>query len=294
MISAVLLVFPSFAAAYPFGGMIGQIIFCYNNAIYAAVGPPRGGPFIWTPSTRTYQFGPPTHTGQWLLGLAAPPYYCLVSVQPIIVWSGILMTMEGSSGGAAPGLPGGGGGAGGGSIGGGGTGGGGTGGGGSAGIGHVVISEVYPRADQAHGGTTAHQWIELYNGTGSAVNVSQWVIQSANTSQTLPANTSIPAGGYLVFTGTTSVRTIWTISQNAQVVAFPNAFAGFTANGDHVYLRDQAGAKIDAMSWGSDTTGYVPASPAVVQGHALIRKTLTSDTDTSSDWIDTSAPTPGR
>src|SRR3954466_13564666 len=101
--------FPFVALASPFGGSIGQIVFCYNDAIYAAVGPPRGGPYIWTPSTQTYQFGPPSHTGQWLLGLAAPPYYCLVSIQPIVVWSGILMTMEGSSGSAAPGSPGGGG-----------------------------------------------------------------------------------------------------------------------------------------------------------------------------------------
>jgi len=99
------LALPFTAFAFPFGGSIGQIIFCYNNAIYTVVGPPRGGPYIWTPSTRTYQFGPPSHSGQWLLGLAAPPYYCLVSIQPIIVFSGILMTMEGSSGGAAPAVP---------------------------------------------------------------------------------------------------------------------------------------------------------------------------------------------
>src|SRR5438045_1399885 len=98
VVAAGTLMLPLSAYAYPFGGMIGQIVFCYNNAIYAAVGPPRGGPFIWTPSTRTYQFGPPRQVGQWLLGLAAPPYYCLVSIQPLIVWSGILMTMEGSSG----------------------------------------------------------------------------------------------------------------------------------------------------------------------------------------------------
>ncbi len=93
---------PSLAFAFPFGGQIHQIIFCYNDAIYVNLGPPRGGPFIWTPSTRTYRVGPPLHSGQWLLGLAAPPYYCVVSRQPIIVWSGILMTMEGSSGAAAP------------------------------------------------------------------------------------------------------------------------------------------------------------------------------------------------
>lgn len=97
-----LLLSPFPVSAFPFGGQINQIIFCYNNAIYTNLGPPRGGPFIWTPSTKTYRFGPPLRTGQWLLGLAAPPYYCIVSKEPIIVWSGILMTMEGSSGAPAP------------------------------------------------------------------------------------------------------------------------------------------------------------------------------------------------
>jgi hypothetical protein len=93
----VLLAFPSLTFAFPFGGAIGQIIFCYNDAIWVNVGPPRGGQFVWTPSTKTYQFGPPSHSGQWLLGLASPPYYCLVSIVPIIVYTGIAITMMGSS-----------------------------------------------------------------------------------------------------------------------------------------------------------------------------------------------------
>src|SRR3989344_2894100 len=91
------LIVPSYTSAFPYGGQISQIIFCYNNAIFARTGPPRGGDFIWTPSTKTYQFGPPRRAGQWHLGLAAPPYYCVVSIQPVIVWPGILITMMGSS-----------------------------------------------------------------------------------------------------------------------------------------------------------------------------------------------------
>lgn len=91
------LVVPTFTSAFPYGGQISQIIFCYNSAIFARTGPPRGGDFIWTPSTRTYQFGPPSHAGQWHLGLAGPPYYCVVSIEPVIVWPGILITMMGSS-----------------------------------------------------------------------------------------------------------------------------------------------------------------------------------------------------
>ncbi len=91
------LVLPLFAHAFPFGGAIGTIVPCYNNAIYASLGPPRGGPYIWTPATRTYQFGPPRHSGQWLLGLASAPYYCVVSIFPVIVWPGTHIDMMGSS-----------------------------------------------------------------------------------------------------------------------------------------------------------------------------------------------------
>lgn len=93
----VTLILPISAAAAPFGGQASLVIPCYNNAIYSAVGPPRGGPYIWTPATRTYKNGPPTHAGQWLLGLSGAPYYCIVSILPIIVWSGIQITMLGTS-----------------------------------------------------------------------------------------------------------------------------------------------------------------------------------------------------
>ena len=89
--------FPTLASAYPFGGAAGQVLPCYNNAIYVSVGAPIGGPHIWTPSTQTYSFGPPTHSGQWLLGLASAPYYCIVSILPVIVWPGTAITMLGTS-----------------------------------------------------------------------------------------------------------------------------------------------------------------------------------------------------
>jgi hypothetical protein len=97
IILALLMFAPATALAQPFGGPITQIIFCYNQAIYTVVGPPRGGIYIWTPGTKTYPFGPPAHAGQYLLGLYGAPYYCLVSIVPIIVFPGIAMTMLGSS-----------------------------------------------------------------------------------------------------------------------------------------------------------------------------------------------------
>ena len=92
-----ILSFPSAAAAAPFGGRASIVVPCYNNAIFSSVGAPRGGDYIWTPATRTYKNGPPTHAGQWLLGLSGAPYYCIVSILPVIVWSGIGITMLGTS-----------------------------------------------------------------------------------------------------------------------------------------------------------------------------------------------------
>ena len=97
ILALVAFVYPAFVFAFPFGGQAGMVLPCYNQAIYASLGPPRGGPYVWTPSTKTYAFSAPTHAGQWLLGLAGAPYYCIVSIQPVIVWPGTYITMMGSS-----------------------------------------------------------------------------------------------------------------------------------------------------------------------------------------------------
>ena len=96
-----LLIVPSLSYGFPFGGQTQVHHYCYNQAIYALLSPPRGGPYIWTPSTKTYQFGPPRGVGQWLLGLTGPPYYCVVTRSPIFVKEGMSIMMMGSSGAAA-------------------------------------------------------------------------------------------------------------------------------------------------------------------------------------------------
>jgi hypothetical protein len=81
-----------------YGGPIGVIHGCFNTVIYTVLGAPRGGPFIWSPTvTRTYAFGPPSHSGQYLLGNAGPSYFCVQSILPIIVQAGLLELMNGSS-----------------------------------------------------------------------------------------------------------------------------------------------------------------------------------------------------
>ena len=96
-IGIALFVFPLSARAYPFGGQVNMIIPCFNAAIYAVLGGPQGGAYIWTPETRTYQYGAPTREGQWVLGLTSVPYICLVWPAPLFVLPGIAISMMGSS-----------------------------------------------------------------------------------------------------------------------------------------------------------------------------------------------------
>jgi hypothetical protein len=95
-LAAFMLVAPKVQAA-PFGGQASTVIPCYNQVIWAMLGPPIGGPHIWSAGTVTYLNGPPRHAGQWILGLNGAPYFCIVEIQPLIVFAGKHITMMGSS-----------------------------------------------------------------------------------------------------------------------------------------------------------------------------------------------------
>jgi hypothetical protein len=287
---------PLLASAFPFGGQISTVVPCYNQAIFARIGAPRGGDFIWTPATKTYQFGPPSFSGQWLLGLASAPYYCIVSIEPLIVWPGIAIDMMGSSGSAAPTIrqllsggtvsptpqppttptpaptvtqP--------------------------TSIGHIVVSEVYYNVDSAHGGKTLNQWVELFNGTKSSVDVSGWTIQNAGAQTAVPPGSTLSSGQFLIIFGSASSTAFWSIPATAKVVSLGGLIdGGLSTASDAVILKNPAGALVDAVSWGTNKSGFASPLPPSLSGYSLSRKSLVQDTDTANDWSSSSVPTPGK
>ena len=92
-----LLLTPQKAQAFEWGGRFNTVIPCFNAVIWAQTGAPRGGNYIWTPATATYANGPPSSAGQYGIGLAGPPYFCIVFPYPLVVFPGIIMTMLGTS-----------------------------------------------------------------------------------------------------------------------------------------------------------------------------------------------------
>jgi hypothetical protein len=160
---------------------------------------------------------------------------------------------------------------------------------------HLLVSEVYPLADGAHGGDVAHQWIELFNPTSATATLSHWVVQTSHSSYTIPNGTVLGPKQYLVVGGTSDVRATWTVPASSQVLVTPDAFGGgFGSAGDRVRLLSDASSTIDALSWGADASVFSPAAMNPATGHSLIRSSLARDLDTAGDWVDTSAPTPGR
>lgn len=286
---------PFFASASPFGGQARLVVPCYNEgAIYASLGAPIGGPYVWLPSTRTYLFGPPQYAGQWLLGLAGGPWYCLVSWKPVVTWAARSIYMMGSSGagGGSNGRP-----------------------GGSiytpgplsetdptinsrepslTGR-HVVINEVFYAVDSAHGTSPANQFIEIYNNDTATVDLSGWHIQTSSSSSTIPVGTSLTPGSYLVIVASPATANYWTIPSTVRVVSVGATIGGgLSTPGDYIRLRNTSLMTVDGVSWGSNST-ELSAPPAVVgSGHSLARISSTADTDTSSDWNDRVTPNPGR
>lgn len=300
---SVILAVPFVTHAFPFGGRASTVLQCvFNSTIYANLGPPRGGEYIWTTATRTYQFGPPSHAGQWLLGLAGAPYYCIYRISPLTIYTGISISMMGSSGPGSPSapptrnpslpslaspstpstnpsstptptpgpLP-------------------------PPGVtGKVLISEVYYAVDTARGAKPANEWVEIYNDTLSAVNLSGWKIEDAIQSDTLPSGITLAPGKFIIVADSAATRTLWNLPQDVQFVALESPLGDGLANaGDRVLLRSDTGAIVDAVSWGTNTSAFVPSAQTASYGRSLSRVPFPADTNTASDWAER-PPSPGK
>ncbi len=311
---------PVVASAFPFGGQITIYHVCYNETIFARLSPPVPGDYVWTRSTKTYQFGPPRNVGQWLLGLTSIPYDCLWSVNPIYVQPAIAIMMMGSSGPAAPTytpppveappstamqvkvaktvkapksakapestkapdakkaetvkaddpyitnqdeVP----------------------------ANRVLITEVFYNVDTAHGKDPDHEWVEIYNGTNTTVNLSGWKIQNSGGSDTLPSVT-LGSKKYLVIVPSSEFLTYWPSTTSVSLGSLIGN--GLSNTGDVVRLRNSSNAIVDAVSWGTNTSAFTPAVKVVPKGYSMARSPATMDTDKASDWISRASPTPGK
>lgn len=147
---------------------------------------------------------------------------------------------------------------------------------------HVVISEF-------SGGTTANardEFVELYNPTSAAVDLSGWQLSyksatgtTYSTTYTIPAGRSIPSHGYFLLGGTA-----YSGSPAADVSHNIDASSSTTAGG-HVRIQRLSGSvyvDVDRVGWGTGNAPEGTAAPShPASGGSLERKAIINSSSTT-------------
>ena len=139
---------------------------------------------------------------------------------------------------------------------------------------HVIISEVLY---DTPGTDSNEEWIELYNPTSSAVDLSGWTISDNSRTYTIASGTIILAGGFLIFArSTTGFNALYGFNPD-----FGDLNLALGNSGDKLSLKDSSGTEIDFVAWENYVAGWdITAST----GQTIVRTSLTIDTDSVSDW----------
>ena len=174
----------------------------------------------------------------------------------------------------------------------------------------LVISEV---SYDTPGTDEDEEWIEIYNPTASAIDLSVYKIgdeEEQGKSEGMyqfPPEVSIPPAGVIVIAlKATGFYALYDFNPDYEVtdtdpsvpdmIKYSTWATGKIAlgnSGDEALILDGGDAIVDAMSYGGQTIFFDPPCPDVTTGHSLERSPPNVDTDTAEDWIDQESPNPG-
>lgn len=158
---------------------------------------------------------------------------------------------------------------------------------------HLVINEVYYDVGSGKGAETTNEWVEIYNPTSGAVDISGWKICDSGSCRDIPASSSVPAWGFAVLTPDVSTWGFWpTIPIGASKIVLGGSIGGGLNNpGDQIILKNASSVEVDKMSYGTDTTIFT--LPDVDEDWSLARLIKGFDTDNASDFWANNNPNPG-
>ncbi len=148
---------------------------------------------------------------------------------------------------------------------------------------HAVFSEVYY---DTVGVDTDEEYIEIYNPTAAALNLTGWKLKDNSGEWIFPAGTTLAPGTALV------------VARNS--AGFYNLFkrypdlSGLTLSlsntGDYLHLLDSTGAEIDRVAWENAKLNWdILANTGLV----VERVPASRDTNSRLDWLSNQTPGPG-
>lgn len=143
----------------------------------------------------------------------------------------------------------------------------------------IEFSELNYNSDSTR---SAGDWVEIHNNTNQAVNISGWQLQDSHIGlrYTVPANTVLPANGYMVFANN-MVKFAQQFPAVTNVMG-PIPFE-FSNNGETISLFTHIGSTAIAMTY-SDSTGW----PCTADGHGRTMELVSvgADPNLQSSWFD--------
>jgi hypothetical protein len=162
----------------------------------------------------------------------------------------------------------------------------------SADAGDVLINEFQYDPPQA-GVDTAFEWLELMNCTDQAIDLTGWKIAD-NVGTDLTPSLILPARSFAIIAASADFYINFP-DFSGTVVFTPDGSIGngLSNTGDCLILSDPTGKVVDALSYGDNTSVFLPPCPDVSSGHSLERQPAGWDTDQASDFIDNASPSPG-
>lgn len=154
----------------------------------------------------------------------------------------------------------------------------------------VVIAEMFPGAS----GLASQEFIELYNNSSDAVDVTHWcVVYTSSSGQTtsklgclVPPDEStqlfVESYGYITFASTELIQAT---GSHADV----QFNGGISASAGHVRLDDASGGEVDKLGWGGAVNPETSAAQAPANGSSLKRvsigQTLQDTNNNEADFM---------
>ncbi len=143
----------------------------------------------------------------------------------------------------------------------------------------IVVNEIMyaPSAGET-------EWIEIFNGSGSSINIDNWSIGDNSSSISILEDLFIQPGSFLVFSKDSTILQYYSVMSPLILINLPS----FNNSGDAVVLRDSLGIIIDSLEYLPEWSGSA--------GKSLERIDPDDSSTFSSNWktsINKYGATPG-
>lgn len=177
---------------------------------------------------------------------------------------------------------------------------------------HLLITEVFY---DTPGTDSQQEWMEIYNPTSSAVDLSGYKIGDEETQGGSEGMYQFPAGASLatgqkavVALKATGFYALYGFNPDYEVVdtdasvpdltpysAWASGTIALSNSGDEVLLLNGADFAVDVVTYENGSYPGVIPNPGVQTGHSIERQPANVDTnDCSADFIDQASPSPGQ